>query len=78
MCTFLVYFSKDFKDSGKTGGFAVGTGAGGRGGLCVGSAADSEHSVKPRGMNSFFSSLGESTKKQEVIDSKLRSFTLQL
>lgn len=72
MCAFLVYFSKDFifKDSGKTEGFAVGTGAGRRGGLCVGSTADSEHSIKPREMNSFFSSLGKSNKKQEVIDSK--------
>lgn len=37
---------------------------------CVGSTADSEYSIKPREMNSFFSSLGKSNKKQEVIDSK--------
>lgn len=72
MCAFLVYFWKDFifKDSGKTEGFAVGTGAGRRGGLGVDSSADSEHSIKPREMNSFFSFLGESSKKQEVVDSK--------
>lgn len=72
MCAFLVYFSKDliFKDLEKTEGFTVGTGAGRRGGLCVGLSADSEYSIKPREMNSFFSSLGESNKKQEVIDSK--------
>lgn len=29
-------------------GFAVGTAAGRRGGLCVGLSADSEYSIKPR------------------------------
>lgn len=48
----------------------MGTGAGRRGGLGVDSSADSEHSIKPREMNSFFSFLGESSKKQEVVDSK--------
>lgn len=72
MCAFSVYFSNALilKGLGRVEGFAVGTEAGRRGGLCVGWSADSEYSIKPRKMNSFFSSLGESNKKQEVIDSK--------
>lgn len=71
MGAFLVYFSKDFisedweerralqwersRKEGRTGGYS----------------ADSERSVKARRDELiFFSSLGESNKKQEVIDSK--------
>lgn len=50
----------------------MGTGAGRRGGLCVGLSADSEYSIKPREMNSFFSSLGNQTRnRKSLIQSKI-------